>query len=110
MKSLALAVAFLLEVIALIEVASLGYFISRNNNAHLASAVVLLVALSIFWGRYMAPKAPNHLTRLSYYIAKALIYLVAAASLWFRQLPVWSLLFVAAAILDDLYLFKSDKP
>jgi len=54
----------------------------------------------------MAPKAPKKLKGDSYYLAKTVIYALAAVSIYRLQGFGWGGLFIFAALLDEAILHK----
>jgi len=106
MKSLLLALAFLLEIVAFISFAAFGYTFPIDNWLKLVLFIVLLVALITFWSLFMAPKAPNKLNPLPYYFAKAIIYTISAITIFATKGVGLGITFVALALADELSLFR----
>ncbi len=106
MKSIGLALAFVLEIVAFICFADIGGLIFKNAVVNTLIFVVLLVALMVFWGLYMAPKASKKLKTTPYYVAKGIIYAVAAFDIYATQNPGLAAVFAVAAIIDELLLYK----
>lgn len=106
MKSFGLGVAFVLEIIAFISFASLGLLFPVGHILQILLSVFLFVVLIIFWSVFMAPKAPQKLKLVPYYISKFIIYSLAAVYIFERQKPIIGVLFVIAALIDEKVLFE----
>jgi len=106
MELLALGLAFILELIAFIGFAALGLLVPVPRLAQLGLSAVLLIGLMLFWGAYMAPRAPKPLPTREYYIVKLFIYSLAAGMLYRLYGPDTGIFFAAAVILNELALYK----
>ncbi|HSX17714.1 MAG TPA: YrdB family protein [Patescibacteria group bacterium] len=106
MKTVALTLAFLLEIVAFIGFATIGYAFDLNSAMHVVLFFVLLALVTVFWGLFMAPKAPKKFHASNYYMAKLVIYGIATASLLSNNGPGASALFIVAAIVDEAILYK----
>ncbi len=106
MKNLALAVAFLLELVAFVAFASFGYLFTSNNTLHITLFVALGSLVIVFWSLFMAPKAPKKLKVTQYYVAKSIIYAVSAVTICGLKGTFLGVLFVVAAAADELLLHK----
>lgn len=109
MRPLALAVAFLLELIAFCAFAGAGFLLPGGRAAQWVAALVLFAALIAFWGLFMAPRAARKLGTAQYYAAKLGIYAVAAAVIVaFVGVP-FGAAFGIAALLDEAILFAQNR-
>jgi hypothetical protein len=106
MNNVALGAAFLLEIVAFISFASVGFLFSVTHFVQLVIAFVLFVTLITFWSLYMAPKAPKKFKVVPYYVSKAVIYSLAALSIFKSHGVTLGILFVVFVILDEALLFK----
>ncbi len=106
MKSIVLALAFVLELVAFISFASIGQLLQAGPILHGILFIVLVSAVLIFWSVFMAPKAPKKLHGDTYYIAKTIIYAIAAVSIYKLSGPGWGGAFIFAALLDEAVLYK----
>jgi hypothetical protein len=106
MEQLALALAFIIELLAFIGFAALGLLLPVPRPAQLGLCVILLVALIAFWGRYMAPRAANPLPLPLYYAAKALVYIPACFMILKLYADGSGIIFGAAIVLNELALYK----
>lgn len=105
MKLLALALAFILELIAFGSFAALGLLAPGGKIVRGALVVVLLGIVVTFWALYMAPQSPMKLDGTLYYVAKATIYLIAAIPLYVLGQPLWAGAFVLAILIDEAILY-----
>ena len=104
MRALALLLAFLLELLAVAGVATLGPALFGTGVPGWVAFVVLLVAVIAFWARYMAPRSPRRLRPPWYYVAQAVVFAIAAGSL-VLTVGWWAgVVFAVLAIVDDLML------
>jgi hypothetical protein len=106
MKNVALTLAFLLELVAFIAFAALGYLLPTGGIVKLVAFVVLLVLVITFWSVYMAPRAPHKLKGVQYHGAKAIVYVLAAVAIFARETPFLAVLFLVAYAVDEVALRK----
>ncbi|HSW66770.1 MAG TPA: YrdB family protein [Bacillota bacterium] len=106
MKPIALALAFILELVAFIQFASIGQLLRAGPILHGILFIGLISAVLVFWSVFMAPKAPKKLHGDAYYVAKTLIYAVAATAIYRLHGPGWGGAFIFAALLDEAVLYK----
>lgn len=96
-------VVFVIELVVWGAVASLGLAWLGTGWLGWTIAVLIFLAVVGFWSVFMAPKAPRRFGLVPYYIARAVIYLVAAYAI-FRASHLWALVFViAVAITEPLF-------
>jgi hypothetical protein len=108
-RPFALAVAFLLELIAFCAFAGAGFLLPGGLAVQWVAAIALFVALIAFWGRFMAPRAARQLGGAPYYAAKLCIYAVSAAVIVaFGGVPLGAA-FGIAALLDETLLFAQHR-
>lgn len=103
---LALALAFLLELVAFGYFAAVSFTFDLAKPVQIALFVVLLGALITFWSIFMAPRAVKKFKPFAYYVAKAVVYGVSAYAIYQLASPKWFWIFVVCAVLDDIVLFK----
>jgi hypothetical protein len=109
MRILNLALAFLLEIIAFIGFAAIGFLFPIDTSFQIASAVLLFVLLIVFWGLFMSPKAPKKVNLATYYLVKLAIYGVATFTIFHFYGQFQSILFFAVSLLNDCLLFNYNK-
>jgi hypothetical protein len=109
MRNLNLTLAFLLEIVAFIGFAAVGFLLPVDTLFQIISVVLLFALLVVFWGRYMSPKAPKKVNLAAYYVIKFVIYAVAAFTLFHFYGQFESILFFAASLVNDSLLFKYNK-
>lgn len=105
MQFIALAIAFILELIAFASFAALGWLAPADKIVRGVLVIVLLGVVITFWSLYMAPQASMKLNDGLYYLAKATIYLIAAIALYALGQQTWAGIFVAAVIIDEAILY-----
>lgn len=106
MQSLALAIAFLFELVAFASFAGLGLLLHVTRFLHILLFLVLLIGLVTFWGLFMAPRAAHKFKPPEYYSCKAAIYALAALVLWVKMGSAVGLAFLVLAIVDEAVLFR----
>ncbi len=106
MKFISLSAAFILELIAFVGFASAGFLLPVSNVFHIISFVVLLSILIVFWSLYMAPHASQKFSVVPYYVAKLLIYAIAAFMLLESKGAAICIIFILVFLTDELLLFK----
>ena len=104
-QPVALALAFLLELIAFAFFAATPFTFQINRSPQALAAAVLLVLILGFWGRYMAPKASKRFGLPTYDLCKVWLYTVSAYSILSLIGTPYFVAFVAAALLDESMLF-----
>jgi hypothetical protein len=98
-------IAFSLEVIALFSIMFISNIITKVGLSQWILSFLIAVALIWFWGQYMAPKGKRRLTGVAFYIAKVVIYLLAAYSIYYFQGVWWMTTFLVVFIIDEAFLF-----
>lgn len=106
MKIIILGAAFLLELVAFISFACVGFVLPLSHGLQIVASILLFVALMAFWSIYMAPKAPKKFGPLAYYLAKLGVYAVSAYVLYHAHYPKGSALFIVAVMTDEIFLFR----
>ena len=106
MKYIALTVAFILELIAFAFFAGFGLTLDIATPMKVILVTALLISLVVFWGLYMAPKAPKKVAVIKYYVFKISIYAVSAYSILVLTTRSYFIAFIIAVLLDELFLFR----
>ena len=106
MRPIALAVAFLLELVAFFAFAGAGFLLPGGRFVRWLAALLLFAALITFWSLFMAPRAPRKVGIVPYYTAKGCIYAVAAYVIFVFAGPPFGVAFIAAVLLDEALLFR----
>jgi hypothetical protein len=103
-KTANLALAFLLELVAL---AAYGYWGFRTGSSLLVKILLGLgapVLVALFWGAFVAPKA---LVTTSPWIRHLLamgVFALAALALYAVGKPSWAIIFLAVAVINRVLL------
>jgi hypothetical protein len=106
MQLLALAMAFIIELVVFVSFAALGTLAPGTDVQRWVLFGVLLAGVVTFWGMYMAPKAPRKLRGKAYYGTKAAVYICAAIAIGLIQGVVWAGGFIAVFLIDEAILYK----
>ena len=109
MAWLAYTVAFAAELVALYYIVFVSTLVASTKSLQVVLSVIIGLLLVLFWGLFMAPKAKRRLKRLYYYVAKALLYGIAAYSMYFNAGPMFMGIFILVAIIDELYLYQLES-
>jgi len=111
-KSLFLALAFVLELIAFVSFGAIGYVFTMSLVLKIVIFIVLLILVITFWSVYMAPRAIKKLDTRTYYASKAAIYTVSAITIFGTHGVVLGTIFVALCLVDEAFLFRHnlEKP
>ena len=99
-----LAIGFLVELLAWVGCAALGFVFFDSWLSWIATAIIF-VTVVVFWGLYMSPKARYALPIVPYYACKSIIYVVAGAALYHFSPP---LLYgsLASVVMSEPFLYK----
>ena len=102
MRAMPLAIAFCLELVVFAAICLLAFLLPIHPFAQFAVAVLLLIAITWFWGTYMSPKAKHELNGRTYYVAQFIIYTIAASSLFLKFGIIACVVFVVIYITDEV--------
>jgi hypothetical protein len=97
LKGANLAVAFLLEVVALIAFAFWGWTMGTNDLTRLLLMVALPVVAALLWGAFLSPKPDFQLPLALVMFAQLAFFVLAVLALWASGHPLVAL--VTAAVL-----------
>ena len=106
MTYLFLTLAFLLELVAFFSFAFSPLLFQIDKTEQVILAIVLFVALIIFWSLFMAPKAVKKFKLVPYYASKSIIYAIAAIVLFKTTTAVFGCTFIVLVVADEMLLFK----
>ena len=110
MKYLALAVAFILELIAFGYIATIGIFVPADQAVRIAVGVGLLVAVVVFWAMFMAPQAARRLRGATYVIVKLVIYTIAALAIAKLYDIRYGVIFMIVTVVDEIVVARYPEP
>ena len=102
MTMAALAVRFLVEVIAIGAVGYWGYQAIDDGVGRIALAVAAVAAFIVVWGTLIAPKATIPLTQPQRDLVGTGVLLLAAGALTVAGQPGFALAFAAVVVIDWL--------
>lgn len=109
MQNLNLTLALILEVVAFLSFAAVGFLLPVDTWLQIACVVFLFLLLILFWGRFMSPRAPKKVSLALYYLFKFVIFAIAAFALFYLFGQSESIVFFVASFLNDSLLFKYNK-
>lgn len=76
-----LALAFFIEIAALVAFGYWGFHEGGNTLIKIGLGLGIPLLVAVFWGCFMAPNSPSHLTGMWYLLIKLIIFGLAALSL-----------------------------
>jgi hypothetical protein len=97
LKGTNLAVAFLLEVVALIAFAFWGWTVGTNDAVRLLLVIALPVVAALLWGAFLSPKPEYQLPDPVVPFAQLAFFVLAVLALWDSGHPLAAL--VTAVVL-----------
>lgn len=97
-----LAVAFLLEVAALVAFAWWGFEATEITLARITLAIAAPIVVAVFWGTFMAPTAKRRVSGAVYYVFQAVVFGLAAAALWLVGKPVLAIVFAVVYVVNTV--------
>jgi len=95
-----LALAFLLELCALAAFAWWGYQVGQGTPTKIALAAGVPLVVAVFWGLFVAPRAPFRTTPAVKFALALAVFALAAVALYVTGLQTFALIFVIAALLN----------
>ncbi|MBA3826200.1 MAG: YrdB family protein [Ktedonobacterales bacterium] len=99
-----LALAFLLELAMLASLAYWGFHATQNPVLKGVLGVGVPLLVIVFWGAFMAPRSPRHLTGMAYLIAQFVIFGLAVAGLAVAGQMLSAIILGALVIFNSLAL------
>ncbi|HJP81125.1 MAG TPA: YrdB family protein [Candidatus Saccharimonadales bacterium] len=109
LKGFNLLLAFLLELVAVVGFACLSFLLPINPIFQVIASVLLLVGVVVFWGQFMAPKAPRRVDLVAYYIIKSVIYCAAAVTIFHFYSLTPALIFLIIAVINEATLYSHTR-
>ncbi len=97
LKGTNLAVAFLLEIVALVAFAFWGWTMGSNDVTRLLLAIALPVVAALLWGAFLSPKPEFQLPFAIVMFAQFAFFVLAVFALWGSGHPLAAV--VTAAVL-----------
>lgn len=93
------ALAFLIELIALVSFGYLGTMFSNNKMIQTIGAVVCVGIMIVLWGAFFAPKADYRLMMPWLFVGKLIILLMPGYIMLYKKNFTWSVIWSAVVIL-----------
>ncbi|MEP7285724.1 MAG: YrdB family protein [Chloroflexota bacterium] len=104
LKSINLAVAFLLELCMLAALAYWGFQTGGNLPFKIVLGIGAPLIAIVIWSQFMAPLAKKRLTGWAYLLVKSIIFGVAALGLALAGQSTLAIIFAAVAVLNQILL------
>jgi hypothetical protein len=104
MKTGNLALRFLLEVTALVIFGCWGFSATDNTVAHILLCAGLPLAVAIFWGVFIAPRARIVLPTAARMTLGLVVFVCAAAALISRGEIALGVMFAGASVLNAVLM------
>jgi hypothetical protein len=105
LRVLNLGVRFLLELCALAAVGYWAATIPAATSLRVIAACIAVIAVALFWGGFVSPKARFASGRLAPVGLGLLVFLGAATLLWRRQHTSLAAAYAVVAVLSSAVLF-----
>jgi hypothetical protein len=99
-----LALAFLIELLALGAIAYWGFNASNHNFTRVGLGFGVPVLLAIVWGVFLAPKAARRLSQPALSAGKLAVFALSALALAAAGQPAWSIVFFTVATVNLVLL------
>lgn len=104
LKGANLAVAFLLEVVALVAFAFWGWTVGTNDAARLVLVIALPVIAAAVWGAFLSPKPEFQLPAAVVAFAQLAFFVLAVLGLWGSGHRVSALVTAAVLVVNRALL------
>ncbi|HEX4016925.1 MAG TPA: YrdB family protein [Frankiaceae bacterium] len=95
-----LALAFLLELVALVAFAFWGWTMGANDATRLLLMIALPVVAALLWGAFLSPKPEFQLPRAAVAFAQVAFFALAVFALWGSGHPGAALATAAVLVLN----------
>lgn len=104
-KSINIALRFLLEIFVLMAVGYWGFTMTSNWVLKIVFGLFFPVLIAVVWGRYGAPKSPNQLHGLMLLILEVLVFGSGVAALFFAGRDNLALTFAVILVVNRFLMF-----
>lgn len=101
-KGIVYSILFLLELGALAAFSYWGFKVDASKIVKLLLGIGTPIAVAIFWGAFIAPKAQFHLSRLLLILLKIIVFGLAAAALYVSEQRTFAFAFAVVVIVELL--------
>lgn len=110
LKSINLALAFLLELAMLAAFAVWGIYTGQSTLGKIGLGIGIPLAAAVIWGLFMAPRSSMRLQGAAYLVLKILMFGVAVAALVAPGYTTLGVVFGAAALINTIVLMAETPP
>lgn len=104
MKALNEALSFLLELAMLLALGYVGFHIGGPAWLKWLVGIGLPLAVAVFWGLWMAPRADHRLPWPVLPIVALALFLVSAALLYMAGAKSWAIVMAAASMVNAVFV------
>lgn len=104
LKSINLAVRFLLELCILAALGYWGFHIGKSLFLKAAVGIGAPLLAAVVWGTFLSPKASIPLPRLQGLLLEIAVFGLAAAALYAAGRPALCAVFVVIAVINRIFL------
>jgi hypothetical protein len=105
LKSINVAIRFLLEICVLAAVCYWGFKINSNWLLNILMGIGIPLLIAIVWGMFGAPKAANHLTGFSLLALEIIVFGSGVAALYATKNYSLAWGFVVVVIVNRILMF-----
>ena len=91
---------FLVEMGALLSFGYWGYRLEAGWIIRILATVGLPVLAAVFWGAFVAPKASIPVSPPARAALQLIVFMLAAAALYFSGRPKWAMIYGFTALID----------
>lgn len=112
MKTVNLAVAFLLELCMLVALGYWGFQTGGSVPLNIVLGLGAPLIAIVIWARFMAPASANRLTGSAYLLVKLIIFGLAAIGLAVAGQVTLAIIFAVVSVINQMLVlvWKQDTP
>lgn len=104
-QSANLALAFLLELWALVALGYWGFNTGQNGLSRALLGLLTPLVVAVFWGVFLAPKASVQLSEPSSLVLKLMVFGLAALALYASHQPALAWVFGLVVLVNQALLY-----
>ncbi|MCA9346851.1 YrdB family protein [Candidatus Saccharibacteria bacterium] len=104
LKSINLAIRFMLEICTLIATGMFGFSLSKNIILRVVLAIVCTAIIAVIWGLFVAPKASQRIELPWRILLEMVVFGIATMSLIRTNHVYLAMVFAIAVIINQILL------